>query len=439
MDGNKIVILGGGESGVGAALLAKEKGFEVFVSDKGKIPEKFKNELLQNSIPYEERWHTWERIEEADLIIKSPGIPDKVPVVKKLVDMGKSVISEIEFAARYSEGTLIGITGSNGKTTTTLLIGHLLKSAGLDVTVAGNIGKSFARCLTEKNTDYWVLELSSFQLDGIIEFKPDIALLLNITPDHLDRYENEMERYINSKFRITMNQGKKDVFCFNEDDLDVTDYLKDNPSLAIPKGISMEMVNGNKFQVEDSMFDLSGSSLRGIHNAMNAAFATVAAKRCDVKDDEIQKALKTFVPLAHRLESFATIAGVEYVNDSKATNIDAVYYGLHAMEKPVVWIVGGQDKGNDYHRLFDLVEEKVKAIVCMGVDNYKLLDAFMSFGIPMIETRSAEEAVEAATNFAEKGDVVLLSPACASFDLFNNYQDRGNQFRNQVLKLKKRS
>ncbi len=436
MENKKIVILGGGESGVGAALLAKEKGFDVFVSDKGKITEKVKNELLRNSIPYEEGWHTWEKIEAADLVIKSPGIPDKVPVVKKLVELGKKVISEIEFAGRYVEGTTIGITGSNGKTTTTLLIGHVLKSAGLDVTVAGNIGKSFARCLTEKMTDYWVLELSSFQLDGVDQFKPDIALLLNITPDHLDRYDNQMKNYVAAKFRITMNQDANDVFCINEDDPDITGFLKKKASKAETIGISMEMVSGNKFEIEGTEFDLGGSSLRGVHNAMNAAFATVVAKRCGISDEAIQKALKTFVPLSHRLESFAIINGVEYVNDSKATNIDAVYYGLHAMEKPVVWIAGGQDKGNDYERLFDLVEEKVKAIVCLGVDNFKLLDAFMPFGVPIVETRSAAEAVEAGTKFAEPGDVVLLSPACASFDLFNNFQDRGNQFRNEVLKLK---
>ncbi len=436
MENKKIVILGGGESGVGAALLAKEKGFDVFVSDKGKITEKVKNELLRNSIPYEEGWHTWEKIESADLVIKSPGIPDKVPVVKKLVEMGKPVVSEIEFAGRYVEGKIVGITGSNGKTTTTLLAGHLLKAAGLDVTVAGNIGKSFARCVTEKMTDYWVLELSSFQLDGVVEFKPDIALLLNITPDHLDRYDNQMANYIAAKFRITMNQDSGDVFCINEDNRNITDFLKNKPSKAETIGISKEMISGNKFEINGTRFDLSGSSLRGVHNALNAAFATVAAQKCGVADEVIQKALKTFVPLSHRLESFATINDIEYVNDSKATNIDAVYYGLHAMEKPVVWIAGGQDKGNDYHRLFDLVEEKVKAIVCMGVDNYKLLDAFLHFGIPMVETRSAGEAVEAATRFAEPGDVVLLSPACASFDLFDNFQDRGNQFRNEVLKLK---
>lgn len=437
MGNKKIVILGGGESGVGAALLAKEKGFEVFVSDKGKITEKVKNELLRNSIPYEEGWHTWEKIESADLVIKSPGIPDKVPVVKKLVESGKPVISEIEFAGRYVDGKIIGITGSNGKTTTTLLIGHVLKSAGLDVTVAGNIGKSFARCLTEEITDYWVLELSSFQLDGVDQFKPDIALLLNITPDHLDRYENRMEDYIAAKFRITMNQDADDMFCINVDDPDITGFLKKKASKAETIGISMEMVSGNKFEIEGTEFDLGGSSLRGIHNAMNAAFATVVAKRCGVSDEAIQKALKTFVPLSHRLESFATLNGVEYVNDSKATNIDAVYYGLHAMEKQVVWIAGGQDKGNDYGRLFDLVEDKVKAIVCLGIDNYKLLDAFLPFGIPIVETRSAAEAVEVASKFAVPGDVVLLSPACASFDLFNNFQDRGNQFRNEVLKLKK--
>lgn len=437
MKNKKIIILGGGESGVGAALLAKAKGFEVFVSDKGKISEKVKNELLRNSIPYEEGWHTWEKINTADVVVKSPGIPQNVPVVQKLIGLGIPVVSEIEFAGQYVEGRTIGITGSNGKTTTTLLIGHLLKSAGLDVTVAGNIGKSFARCLTEKMTDYWVLELSSFQLDGVVEFNPDIALLLNITPDHLDRYDNQMANYIAAKFRITMKQGPEDVFCYNENDPDITDFLKKKPSKAETIGISMEMIARNKIEIDGTEFDLGGSSLRGIHNAMNAAFATVVAKRCGVSDEAIQQALRTFVPLAHRLESFATINGIEYVNDSKATNIDAVYYGLHAMEKPVVWIAGGQDKGNDYHRLFDLVDEKVKAIVCMGVDNYKLLDAFHSFGIPMVETRSAGEAVREATRFADTGDVVLLSPACASFDLFNNFQDRGNQFRNEVLKLKK--
>ncbi|MBK7872721.1 MAG: UDP-N-acetylmuramoyl-L-alanine--D-glutamate ligase [Saprospiraceae bacterium] len=429
------VILGGGESGVGAALLAKKLGHQVFVSDKGSIAEKYKEELNKNAIPYEEGEHTLTKILEADEVIKSPGIPDKVPVIQAVVAKGIPVISEIEFASRHTDSTVIAITGSNGKTTTTKLTFHILESAGFDVAIGGNVGYSFARLVTEVKKAHYVLEISSFQLDNIQSFRPDIAMILNITPDHLDRYNYKLENYINSKFKIIENQSKKDLFLYNDNNENIINKLK-NIKLA-PKGvaISEQMIDGNFVVIGDSRFDMSKTQLRGKHNYMNALFAIHAAKALGAKDEAIQKGLETFVNVAHRMELVATIKDVEYINDSKATNVDSVFYALQAMTKPTIWIVGGQDKGNDYEPLFPFVKEKVKAIVCMGADNSKLLEVFGDFGKPMLEANSAKEAVEMSTKLARSGDTILLSPACASFDLFKNYEDRGNQFKDAVLKL----
>ncbi|MDX1943567.1 MAG: UDP-N-acetylmuramoyl-L-alanine--D-glutamate ligase [Saprospiraceae bacterium] len=429
------VILGGGESGVGAALLAKKLGHHVFVSDKGSIAEKYKEELNKNAIPYEEGEHTLTRILEADEVIKSPGIPDKVPVIQAVVAKEIPVISEIEFASRHTDSTVIAITGSNGKTTTTKLTFHMLETAGFDVAIGGNVGYSFARLVSEAKKAYYVLEISSFQLDNTQKFRPDIAMILNITPDHLDRYDYKLENYINSKFKIIENQSKEDLFLYNDNNENIINKLK-NIKLA-PKGvaISEEMISGDHVVVGNSRFDMSKTQLRGKHNYMNALFAIHAAKALGAKDEAIQKGLETFVNVAHRMELVATIKDVEYINDSKATNVDSVFYALQAMTKPTIWIVGGQDKGNDYEPLFPFVREKVKAIVCMGADNSKLLQVFGDFGKPILEAGGAKEAVEMSTKLARSGDTILLSPACASFDLFKNYEDRGNQFKDAVLKL----
>ena len=432
---NKIIILGSGESGVGAALLAKKSGHEVFVSDKGSIAEKYKIELEQNAIPYEEGGHTLTKILAADEIIKSPGIPDQVPVVQAALERGIPVISEIEFASRYTDATIIGITGSNGKTTTTKLTFHILETAGLDVALGGNVGYSFARLVTEMKRACYVLEISSFQLDNIQHFRPDISMILNITPDHLDRYDYKMEHYISAKFRICANQQADDLFLYNADNENITNRLK--TIKHAPKGVAINqsMIENDLLRVGDSTFDMSKTALRGKHNYMNALFAIHAAKALDVADAAIQRGLETFQNVVHRMELVAEVDGVEYINDSKATNVDSVFYALDAMTKPTVWIVGGQDKGNEYEPLFDLVREKVSAIVCLGADNQKLLDVFGDFGKPMVEARSAQEAVAKARALAKPGDVVLLSPACASFDLFKNYEDRGNQFKETILKM----
>lgn len=429
----KLTILGAGESGIGAALLAKKHGHDVFVSDRGAIKEAFKRELESHGVAYEEQQHSWERISQAGEVVKSPGIPDHVPIIKELVSKGIPVISEIEFAGRYTMAKLIGITGSNGKTTTTRLAHHLLTEAGFDTGMAGNVGKSFARSLSEdKKHAYYVLELSSFQLDGIRGFRPDIALLLNITPDHLDRYEYQMENYIRSKFRIAMNQQPEDVFLYNADDENIGGYMRTHRLRPRLHPISGSMAEDNQLHVGGSAFDMRESSLRGRHNFMNALFALSAAKLWGAEDEALQRGLNTFVNVAHRMERVAFIDGVEYINDSKATNVDAVFFALDAMDKPVVWIAGGQDKGNDYGPLMELVKTKVRALVCLGVDNRKLLDTFSA--ITAAEARSAEEAVAKASRLARPGDAVLLSPACASFDLFKNYEDRGEQFKEAVLR-----
>lgn len=429
-----LVILGAGESGIGAALLAKKHGHNVFVSDRGAIREAYKHELESHGIAYEEQQHSWDRIARADEVVKSPGIPDHVPLIKDLAGKGIPVISEIEFAGRYTTAKLIGITGSNGKTTTTRLAFHLLATAGLNAGMAGNVGKSFARSLSEEQLhDCYVLELSSFQLDGIRDFRPDIALLLNITPDHLDRYEYRMENYIRSKFRIAMNQQPDDVFLYNAEDENIGAYLQAHPLRPRLHPISSGMIDGNWLRPGGNAFDMQESNLRGRHNFMNALFAVEAARLCGAGDEAIRQGLNSFASVPHRMERVAVIDGVEYINDSKATNVDAVFYALEAMDRPVVWIAGGQDKGNDYGPLLKLAEEKARALICLGIDNGKLLDTFAGRISAITEAHSAEEAVAVAAGLARPGDVVLLSPACASFDLFKNYEDRGEQFKTAVL------
>ncbi len=432
----KVAILGAGESGVGAALLAAKHGVEVWVSDKGKITDALKKELEDNHLPYEEGEHTWEKIAQADLVIKSPGIPDRVPLIQQLLTQGIPVISEIEWASRYTNTPIIGITGSNGKTTTTTLLYHLLAKAGKDVAMAGNVGKSFARQLTESRKKLYVLELSSFQLDGIDHFKPWLALLLNITPDHLDRYDYQLEKYIQSKFRITKNQGKGEQFIYFGEDPNIASHRGLIPAGVQELVIGKEMIQAKSILANGESFDLTGTRLRGTHNALNALFAVHAAQACGLKPTEVQAGLETFHPVEHRLESVATIEGVEYINDSKATNVDAVFYALQAMDKPIIWVVGGVDKGNDYDPLLALAKEKVKAIVCLGLDNKKIIETFGPLEIPLRETNSAAKAVQESRQLSKTGDVVLLSPACASFDLFKNYLDRGDQFREAVIAMK---
>ncbi len=432
----RIVILGGGESGVGAAILAQKQGFEIFLSDKGTLPDKNKNELKKYGIPYEECGHTIDKIVNADEVIKSPGIPDKVALIKQLRQQGTPVISEIEFASRYTNATIIAITGSNGKTTTTTLTHHLIKSAGLNVEVGGNIGYSFARLVAETNPDIYVLELSSFQLDGITDFRPNVALLLNITPDHLDRYDYKMENYIASKFRIFMNQKSADLAIFNGDDENIYNYLKHKPLNSKGKSVYFEKGENESLQIGRSKFDLTDFKLKGIHNTFNLTCAILAAKRVGVKTDQIRKAIQTFQAIKHRMEEVAKINGVTYINDSKATNVDSVFYALSAMTEPTIWIAGGTDKGNDYEPLKKLVKEKVKTIICLGVDNTKIISFFKDICPNIIETNSAKAAVAEAKKVSKPGDTILLSPACASFDLFKNYIHRGDLFREAVMELK---
>jgi UDP-N-acetylmuramoylalanine--D-glutamate ligase len=431
----KIAILGAGESGVGAAILAKQKGHKVFVSDKGQIKEHYKAELNQHGIAFEEGSHDQERILAMSLIIKSPGIPDKAPLLQEIHRKGLPVISEIEFAARYTQSFTIGITGSNGKTTTTNLIYHLLATAGKDVAMGGNVGKSFARIVAERDYTFYVLELSSFQLEGIQEYRPDIAMLLNITPDHLDRYEYQLEKYAAAKFNIIKAQEATDTFLYNAHDPILGGLRENYPTLAKTLPLSFQMTEGTRLNIGGFNFEMSTTPLMGRHNYMNALFAVQTALQIGIAPKVIQEGLNTFLNAPHRLEKVATVNGVNYINDSKATNVDSVYYALEAMTQPTVWIVGGQDKGNDYGPLLDFVKAKVKAIVCMGLDNSKIVQTFSGMVENIVETRSAVEAVQKAAQFASTGDTVLLSPACASFDLFQNYEDRGNQFKAAVLKL----
>jgi UDP-N-acetylmuramoylalanine--D-glutamate ligase len=432
----KVAILGGGESGIGAALLAKKIGYDIFVSDNGKISKEHTHTLRTNAIPYEESGHTLKTILAADEVIKSPGIPDHISIIQNILKHGIPVISEIEFASRHTDAIIIGITGSNGKTTTTNLTYHIFETANLNVGIGGNVGKSFARNISEHTFDYFVLELSSFQLDGIFDFRPDVAILLNITPDHLDRYDYKMENYVAAKFRIARNQNAQDWLIYNQSDEAINEFMVNN-SLIVSK-VPIDDLFNNKIilRVDNSKFDMTVCSLKGPHNFFNATCAIKAAKRYGVSDEAIQLALNTFVNDPHRLESVATVNGVEYINDSKATNVDSVLQALRAMDKPIVWIAGGMDKGNDYSLLEALVEGKVKALICLGVDNTKLLETYSPMIKIIEEAKSAEEAVARATIYAEAGDVVLLSPACASFDLFENYVDRGELFKEAVLKLK---
>ncbi|MDP5104562.1 MAG: UDP-N-acetylmuramoyl-L-alanine--D-glutamate ligase [Polaribacter sp.] len=442
----RLVILGGGESGVGTAILGKQKGYQIFVSDKGSISKKYKEVLLNNEIDFEENQHTESNILNADVVMKSPGIPDKVELVKKLKEKAIPVISEIEFAAQFTNANIIGITGSNGKTTTTLLVHHILKKAGLNVGVAGNIGDSFAQQVAEESIENYVLELSSFQLDGIEDFNSHIAILTNITPDHLDRYEYDFNKYIASKFRITKNQKETDYLIYDADDEAINNWLKVNTTRAklVPFSLEKELEYGAYLKDNNIIINitkdiihmpLSTLSIKGKHNTKNAMAATMAAQLLKIRKQTIMESLEDFEGAEHRLENVAKIKDVEYINDSKATNVNATFYALECMEKPTVWIVGGVDKGNDYNDLLALVREKVKAIVCLGLDNEKIKNTFGNVVDVIVETAGAEEAVKVCYKLAERGDVVLLSPACASFDLFDNYEDRGRQFKEAVRNL----
>ena len=442
----RLVILGGGESGVGTAILGKKEGFDVFVSDMGKIKTVYQEVLNKYGIAWEDQQHTEEKIVNATVVMKSPGIPDKVEIVKKLKQLGVPVISEIEFAAPYTKAITIGITGSNGKTTTTMLTYHLLKSAGLQVGLAGNIGKSFAWQVAETEQDYYVLELSSFQLDGIVNYKPHIAVLTNISPDHLDRYEYKYENYINSKFRITMNQTEQDFLLYDADDEASNEWLKNNKTNAqlIPFSISKTLekgayLNQNTMEVnineEEFIMETEYIALEGKHNMKNAMAATSVAKLMKIRNATIRESLSNFQGVEHRLEKVLKIQNVQYINDSKATNVNATFFALDSMNSPTVWIVGGVDKGNDYSELMPLVREKVKAIVCLGMDNTKIIEAFGNVVDMVLEVDNMFDAVNMSAHLAEKGDMVLLSPACASFDLFENYEDRGNQFKRAVMGL----
>ncbi|RTY86665.1 UDP-N-acetylmuramoyl-L-alanine--D-glutamate ligase [Flavobacterium sp. RSP15] len=442
----RLVVLGGGESGVGTAILGKKKGYDVFVSDFGKIKENYKEVLLINEIAWEEQVHTEELILNADVVMKSPGISDNSPIVKKLKEKGISVISEIEFAAPYTEATIIGITGSNGKTTTTMLTHHLLKAAGLNVGLGGNIGKSFAWQVADNKYDLYVLELSSFQLDGIENFKPHIAIITNISPDHLDRYNYKYENYIDAKFRITMNQTQEDYLIYDADDEAISEWFKTHTTKAklIPFSLTKTFNEGayiqnNKMEIkinqEEYTMDTEYIALEGKHNMKNAMAATSVAKLMQIRKATIRESLSNFQGVEHRLEKVLKIQNVQYINDSKATNVNATFFALDSMNAPTVWIVGGVDKGNDYNELMSLVREKVKAIICLGVDNKKVIDVFGNVVDIMIEVSSMDDAVRMAQRLTEKGDAVLLSPACASFDLFENYEDRGNQFKQAVKNL----
>ncbi|UUF16347.1 MULTISPECIES: UDP-N-acetylmuramoyl-L-alanine--D-glutamate ligase [Flavobacterium] len=442
----RLVVLGGGESGVGTAILGKKQGYDVFVSDFGKIKESYKEVLIINKIAWEEEQHTEDLILNADVVMKSPGIPDKSPIVKKLIEKGVKVISEIEFAVPYTEAMTIGITGSNGKTTTTMLTYHLLKSAGLNVGLGGNIGKSFAWQVAENKFDAYVLELSSFQLDGIIEYRPDIAIITNISPDHLDRYEYKYQNYINSKFRITMNQTESDYLIYDADDEASAEWLKNNKTKAklIPFSLTKSFdegasINNNKMEIkinqEEFTMETEYIALEGKHNMKNAMAASSVAKLMQIRNATIRESLSNFQGVEHRLEKVLKIQNVQYINDSKATNVNATFFALDSMNVPTVWIVGGVDKGNDYNELMPLVREKVKAIICLGVDNHKIISAFGDVVDIMVEVNNMNDAVKTAQKLTEKGDAVLLSPACASFDLFENYEDRGKQFKQAVHNL----
>lgn len=444
----RLVVIGGGESGVGAAVLAKRKGYEVFLSDKGGLKSKYKEVLAKEKIDFEEGVHTEEKILNATEVVKSPGVPDKVEMIKKIKAKGIPVISEIEFAGRYTSARIIGITGTNGKTTTTLLTHHILKKAGLNVRVAGNVGKGFAMSVAENSTDcdYYVLELSSFQLDGLDKFRINTAILTNITPDHLDRYDYQLQNYINSKFLITKEQTTTDHFIYCADDALTMENIGNQTINANKLAFSIKktecmtayvqneqlIINLNNTTTHMFINDLA---LKGKHNLYNSMAAGIAARLIDISDDVIKESLTDFEGIEHRLEKVTKVRGVEYINDSKATNVNSTWYALECMSEPVIWIVGGVDKGNDYNELTDVVGQKVKAIICLGVDNSKIVAAFKDI-VPIIEeTQSMQQAVKLGYQMGKKGDVVLLSPACASFDLFENYEERGRAFKTAVREL----
>lgn len=442
----RLVVLGGGESGVGTAILGKKKGYDVFVSDFGKIKENYKEVLTINRIAWEDEKHTEALILNADVVMKSPGIPDKAPIIIKLLEKQIPVISEIEFAMPFTDAKIIGITGSNGKTTTTLLTYHLLKQGGLNVGLAGNIGKSFAWQVADNNHEYYVLELSSFQLDGIVNFRPHIAVITNISPDHLDRYNYDYSLYIASKFRITENQTTADYLIVDNEDSAIQNWLQNNKTQAAvyPFSLQEELEKGcylkedtiyTNINNEEFTMPIKELALDGKHNVKNAMAATAVAQLLKIRKQTIRESLSNFQGAEHRLEKVLKIQNVQYINDSKATNVNATFFALDSMNTPTVWIVGGVDKGNDYDELMPLVREKVKGIICLGVDNQKLFNTFNGVVDVMIETTSMTEAVKIAQRMAEKGDTVLLSPACASFDLFENYEDRGKQFKQAVHNL----
>ena len=446
MKKNKIVILGGGESGIGTAILGKKEGFEVFVSDYGKIKKKYKQVLLHYEINWEEEAHSETEILSAGIVMKSPGISENTPIVLKLKKKGIRIVSEIEFAATYTSATLIGITGSNGKTTVATMIHKILKDAGNNVALAGNIGKSFAELVATKDINQFVLELSSFQLDGTYNFAPHIAILTNLSPDHLDRYDNDYEKYIASKFKIVMNQTSDDYFIYDADDLMINKWVSNTiiKSQLIPFSLQKEFKKGAYIKnneliitTNNNTFTMSITKLgqQGQHNIKNAMAASTASTLLNIRKATIRRSLENFQGVEHRLENVLKINNVRYINDSKGTNVNATFYALDSMEASTVWIVGGVDKGNDYSELFALVNEKVKAIICLGVDNEKIIKAFGNVVDIMVETHSMEDAVKVAYRLSKKGDNVLLSPACASFDLFENYEDRGRQFKNAVRNL----
>ena len=442
----RLVILGGGESGVGTAILGIKKGYDVFVSDFGKIKDHYKEVLIINGITWEEEQHSEELIFTADVVMKSPGISDQSPIVKKIKSKNILVISEIEFAAQYTDAVIIGITGSNGKTTTTMLTYHLLKKGGLNVGMGGNIGKSFAWQVAEDKFDCYVLELSSFQLDGTVNFKPHIAIITNLSPDHLDRYEYSYQNYIDSKFRITMNQTEDDYLIYDADDTEIKAWLEKNKvkSKLIPFSLTQTLQEGvyikdTKMELrinhEELNMETECIALEGKHNLKNAMAATSVAKLMKIRKATIRESLSNFQGVEHRLEKVLKIQGVQYINDSKATNVNATFFALDSMNSPTVWIVGGVDKGNDYTELLPFVNENVKAIICLGIDNRKIIDAFGNIVDVMVEVTAMTEAVAVAQRLAESGDTVLLSPACASFDLFESFEDRGRQFKNAVQNL----
>ena len=443
-----LVVLGGGESGVGAAIAGKHLGYRVFVSDASSMADNYINRLTEQEIEFEQGGHDKLRILAADLVVKSPGIPDGIPLIKELYDKGVQVISEIEFGARNCAAKLIGITGSNGKTTTTSLVYHILKKAGQNIGLAGNIGKSFAEQVVSETYDSYVLELSSFQLDGIDEFCPQIGMLLNISPDHLDRYDYDFQKYIDSKFRLTMNQSEKDYLIYDGDDPVIETYLNTNnhqiKAQLLPFSLEREFspgayVKNDKIHIDMNQdkftMEIEKLAMQGRHNTKNMMAAAMAAKLMKVRNKDLMESLEDFEGVEHRLEKFLKINGVQYINDSKATNVNATFYALECMEEPTVWIVGGVDKGNDYTELMPLVRSKVKGIVCLGLDNEKIIETFNGLVPLIVETAGAEEAAKVAYKIAEKGDAVLLSPACASFDLFKSYEDRGQQFKDAVRKL----